>query len=741
MNPATFISSTARPLALQMRRDLVVQRQRWQGREYWTVKDPLSLKYYRFESEEFAILSMLDGKRSSDEIRERFECEFAPQRLPMHQLQRLLTMLHRCHLLIADAAGQGEQLLARERQRTRQKWLATIANFLAIRWRGVDPDRLLAWLNLRAGWIFSAPAAACATILITSAALLVAAEFDTFRLRLPTFREFFAAYNWGWLALTLCLTKVLHEFGHGLACKRFGGECHEMGVMLLVLTPCLYCNVSDAWMIPSKWRRAAIGAAGMYVELILASLCTFLWWSTEPGLFNHLCLNVMFVSSISTLVFNANPLMRFDGYYIAADLLEIPNLRQKSAAIVQRKLGAWLLGLRERSDQFLPAQRQWLFAAYSIASAVYGWLVSFSVFWFLYRVLEPYGLKVLGQALAVAMAVTLVVVPLARLLRFLLEPAKPQDLDQMRAIWSLSGIAAAAVLVLWIPLPYYVASTFEVQPRDAASVYVEVPGELRVVHTTSGPVSSGQPIAELTDADARLAAERLASKRAELVARLESIRQRAHTDDAALLELSQTQEALAALNKQIDRLNEDLSKLTIRAPQTGTLVPPPTRAVPEHSRKQLAGWSGRPLERRNLGAYLEASTLVCRVAEPGKLEAILAVDQVELDFVRAEQAVDLLLVSLPGQRLLGHVSHVSEQNMEATSSRLAARGGGQLATRRDQAGIERPLATVYQASVPFDDPAGQIVVGATGIARIHAGYQPLWQRLWRAACRTFHFEM
>jgi putative peptide zinc metalloprotease protein len=741
MNSATFISSTARPLALQMRRDLVVRRQRWQGREYWTVKDPLSLKYYRFENEEFAILSMLDGRASSEVIRERFERDFAPERLSMAQLQSLLTMLHRSHLLIADAAGQGEQLLARDRQRQRRQWLATAANFLAIRWRGVDPDRLLSWLNRRAGWVFSLPAAACAAVLIAAAALLVAAEFDTFSSRLPSFRAFFASGNWAWLALTLCITKVLHEFGHGLACKRFGGECHEMGVMLLVLTPCLYCNVSDAWMIPSKWRRAAIGAAGMYFELILASVCTFLWWLSEPGLFHHLCLNVMFVSSVSTLLFNANPLMRFDGYYILADLLEIPNLRQKSAAVVQRKLGAWLLGLRQRPDPFLPVRRRWLFAAYSIASAVYGWLVSLSVFWFIYRVLEPYGLKALGQALAVAMVVSLFVVPLVRLTRFLLEPARPQDVDQMRAIWSVSGIAAGMALVLCIPFPYYIASTFEVQPRDAASVYVEVPGELRVVHTAGGAVAAGQPIAELTDADARLAAERLAAQRSELVTRIESIRQRAHTDDAALLELSQTQEALAALNQQVARLNEDLAKLTIRAPQAGIIVPPPSRSVPERKGKQLASWSGRPLERRNLGAYLEASTLVCRIAEPGKLEAILAVDQADLDFVRADQTVDLLLASQPGQRLPGQISHVAEQNMEAASTRLTARAGGQLATRPDQAGIERPLSVVYQASVPLDDPTGQIVVGATGLARIHAGYQPLWQRLWRTACRTFHFEM
>jgi putative peptide zinc metalloprotease protein len=156
---------------------------------------------------------------------------------------------------------------------------------------------------------------------------------------------------------------------------------------------------------------------------------------------------------------------------------------------------------------------------------------------------------------------------------------------------------------------------------------------------------------------------------------------------------------------------------------------------------RLASWSGRPLDGRNVGAYLEASTLVCRIAQPGKLEAILAIDQEELDFVRPGQCVDLLLASQPGEKRPGRIDHIAEQNMEAASTRLAARAGGQLATRADQGGIERPLSIVYQASVPLDDPSGRIIVGATGIARIHAGYQPLGQRLWRAGCRTFHFEM
>ena len=127
----------------------------------------------------------------------------------------------------------------------------------------------------------------------------------------------------------LAVTKMLHEFGHGLSCKRLGGECHEIGFMLLVLTPCLYCNVSDSWRLPNKWHRAAIGAAGMYVEIILATIATFVWWYVEPGWIQDLCLQIMLVSSVSTILFNGNPLLRFDGYYILSDLLEIPKYVSK----------------------------------------------------------------------------------------------------------------------------------------------------------------------------------------------------------------------------------------------------------------------------------------------------------------------------------------------------------------------------------------------------------------------------
>ena len=734
-------SSTSRPLAVRMRPDLEVTAQEYQGRQYWIVKDPLALKYYRFEEPEFAILQLLDGRISLDDVRDHFERRFAPQRVTKGELNHLIGMLHRSGLLLADAPGQGDQLASRATERQRQLWLAKLGNLLAIRFRGIDPDRWLSWLNDWCGWLFSAPAMVAALGLMVSALLLIAAEFEVFRSRLPAFHEFFAAQNWLALAAALAVTKILHEFGHGLACKRLGGECHEMGLMLLVFTPCLYCNVTDSWMIASKWKRAAVGAAGMYVELILASLATMVWWYSRPGLVSGLCLNVMFVCSVSTILFNANPLMRFDGYYILADLLEIPNLRQKASQLLSSKLAAWYLGLQQLHDPFLPARRQWLFALYSLASTVYGWLVALSIFWFLYEVLAPYGLKVIGQLLAVAMVATLVVAPLWRLVKLFQVPGRVERVKKGRATLMFVVTATAIGGALLVPLPHYVPCRFYIQPRVATNVYVDVPGEVKRIFVAGGAVEEGQPILELENVEARAAEQSLVSQRNQLAARLDALRQQAHTDDQVHLDLAAARQALTALEEQLDQRREQNRRLIVRAPAAGVLLPVAARARQVSEAKTLPSWSGRALDAHNVGAYLPASTTVGRIVQPQKFEAILAIAQEGLEFLRPGQPVDLYPTSLPGEKLAGAIELLSQQEMQGIPAALSLKAGGDVATRTDEQGTERPVEVTYQASVPLNDDAGRLVAGTTGHAKIHAGWQPLAARLWRGLCRTFRFEM
>ena len=235
-------------------------------------------------------------------------------------------------------------------------------------------------------------------------------QFDEFQSKLPTFHQFFDGQQ-----LDLSgrrrwrVTKVIHEFGHGLTCKHFGGECHEMGVMFLVLTPCLYCNVSDSWMLPNKWHRA-VDRRGRHVYRDRDRLDLHVRVVVQrAGLLNQLCLSTMFVCSVSTVMFNANPLLRYDGYYILSDLVEIPNLRpegQRRFSAASWAPGAW--GWKSRTIRSCRSATSFSSPLFrgrrhlSLGDSVRHLLVLVPVF-------EPYGLKVVSQMLAMVSIISLVV--------------------------------------------------------------------------------------------------------------------------------------------------------------------------------------------------------------------------------------------------------------------------------------------------------------------------------------------
>lgn len=737
-------ADTDRVLRLRMRDDLEIVPQKWQGREYQVIKDPITLRYFRFEEEELAILRMLDGTATAESVRARFEEKFAPQRLTNPELYQLIAMLHRSSLVVADAAGQGEKLYGRHRASQQRERRQLLTNPLAIRFRGVDPDRFLTWLNRWCGWFFSWPAVVVAGICGLAALGLVVTGFETLLARLPAFEEFFAGQNWIWLSLVLVLTKIAHELGHGLACKRFGGECNEMGLMFLVLMPCLYCNVSDCWMLPSKWKRAAIAAAGMYVELVLASCATLVWWFSQPGLIHQLSLNVMFVGSVSTLLFNINPLLKYDGYYILSDLVEIPNLRNKATTLLNRVTGSWFLGLENRPDPFLPTRHRWLFAAYAVAAPLYRWVIAFSIFWFLYGVLKPHGLQVIGQLLALMTAGSLVVLPAVQLFRFFSVPGRWWAVKKMR-LGLVSGLFLLALAgALFFPVPHRVRCCFFAQPSSATNVFVTVPGFVREIHVRSGEeVKQGQPLMTLENPDLVLLLEQYYGEYCVANAELQHVLKAGSFDrDLQTLEETARSRFETAKNRHDQKYYETL-RLVVCAPCSGVFVADSRRPPPDpRATMKLASWHGSPVAPRNSGAWFDSQTRLGRIEQPESgIEVILAVDQGDIEFLREGQWVRLWSQEHPGRILQAKTGQISPARMLTTPPALASRCGGGLVTTQDSDGNDVPQSTTWQVSVPLGGDSAGLVSGATGIALVRVGTQPLVRRLWREFFRTFRFEL
>ena len=700
----SLVSSSSRKLPIRVRPDLSARRQRYQGRLYWVVKDPVALQYFRFEEEEFAILQMLDGESSLEEIADRFEATFPPQTIRVEELQQFIGTLHRSGLVITDAQGQGDQLKKRRDERKRKELISKFSQVLSIRFKGIDPEGLLNFLYSipPVRWFFSTTALVLCCLLMLAAGSLIAVEFDVFQSKLPSFNAFFGAQNWLLLMVVLGCTKILHEFGHGLSCRHFGGECHEMGIMLLVLTPCLYCNVSDSWMLPSKWKRAAIGAAGMYVEVVLASICTFIWWFTEPGPLNYICLNIMFVSSVSTILFNANPLLRYDGYYIMSDLMEVPNLRQKANSILTRKLGHWCLGLEEPEDPFLPRKNQWLFALYTVAAVIYRWIVVLSILYFLNKVFEPYGLKPLGQAIGLMALWGLLGQPLVKLYKFFKVPGRLHKVKRWPLVTTCLVLAAAIASVALVPLPASVFCPLVIQPYGAESVYAEKPAKLVELYARPGErVSLGDPIARLESIDLDISIARLEGEIKGYETEIRSLEHLAFTDKDASTQLAQVRKSLESAQEQLGNQKKDAARLVLRAPRDGVVMSPDYRTEQTRDPKQLSSWKGTPFDERNLGAMITQGERFCRVGDPLSLEARLAVPQSDIDLVTEGQRVRMMLNQSTDLTYVGTIESISRDEMQQTPPRLSSLTGGVLATETDRSGQPKPLETHFEAVVPL----------------------------------------
>ncbi len=732
------ITAELRALPIRMRHDLVIHPQRYGGTAYWGIKDPVSLRYFQLREEEYFIFRLLDGLTSLQEIQTRFEQRFSPRRLSMQQLQAFLGMLHRQGLVFSETVGQGGELLGRRGRMRRQALVQKFSSILAIRFRGIDPERFLVWFETKVRWAYSKWCVAICVMLMLAAVVHSAVHFETLQSRLPDLTTFLNPGNAVWIAVSIAIAKILHELGHGITCKHFGGECHEMGVMLLAFTPCLYCNVSDSWMLPNKWHRIAISAAGMYVELVLASACLFLWWFSVPGLLHALCLNMIIVCSISTIVFNGNPLLRYDGYYILGDFLEIPNFRQQSSVLFRNWLAKWFLGLEGASERFLPQRHRSLLVVYTIASTVYRWVVVIAILWIVHEFLKPYRLELVAQFLAVVVIAGLVLTPAYRFIRLLRDPAMSRRIKWNLFLARAGCLSAAVAIVVLVPWPHRITVPVALEPRDAKRVYVSLDGRLSESVKEGETVSAGQTLAQLTNLELLFAIEKLTGQRNQQELEIANLNHRRVSDSGVEVLIPTARKRLQDINERLRNRLHDRDRLMLTAPVAGTVIPPHhmTRRPPPNA---LNHWSGTPLDDDNQGSYLETGTLFCLIGDPDRLEAHLIIDQSDIEFVGQDQRVEIMLDQSPGTVLWGTIIEIAELDLEETPKELLAHDD--IATEVDDNGVTRPVNTTYQARVSLDDHEQHLLIGAPGRAKIHVAPQTLAQRLYRYLSRTFRFEL
>jgi len=733
------VSVAERPLALRKRPDLIARACHVGPRRLWRVKDPVALEYFEFSDQEFTILDMLDGSATLAGIQRRFEDVYSPSQLSLRHLQGYLQSLHESGLVLATAPGQGARLLERRRDRTRREMTSRLFNLLAFRLRGIDPQPLLDWLHLRLRWIFSPWFLTVCGALVMAATILAGVQYDVIRARFPGLGEFLTPGNVVWLVLVLAAAKVVHELAHGLTCRHFGGECHELGLMFLVFTPCLYCNVSDSWMLSSRRERILISAAGVMAELVLAAACTFLWWFSQPGLINSICLDVMFVCSVSTAAFNANPLLRYDGYFILADLLHESNLSQKSAALMSRTVQDWFCGIPWSEQSWRTANRPLRLALYGVLSAAYRVFVLALILWFSYAFFKAQHLPSVGLVVVFLGLASALAGPLAGWTSFLKDPAVWRQLDRGRMKRVAAALALLLLAAVLVPLPQRIAAEVLLEAPAAARVYVPVPGRLVEAVPAGTSVRRGAIVARLANPQLQRDVEKTTGERNQAERRLEHLEASRADDPSASAQIPAAREALAGLERRLAQQRRDEGRLVLRAPADGIVLPPPLRSQHEIRRPALRGWEGTPLDEINAGCWLETGTFLCQVGDPAGVGPVLMIDQSDIDLVQTGQRVRLRVGEWPAAVLTGAIAEVGAINMPVLPRELAT--GGEVAARRDPAGVLRPVEATYTARVLLDEHAQRLLLRGRGRAKVSTAPIPLAQRLFRAMRQTFHFHL
>ncbi|MCH2113643.1 MAG: HlyD family efflux transporter periplasmic adaptor subunit [Pirellulales bacterium] len=708
------LSAADRQVALRARGDLQIVPVVYAGQAAYVVKDPLTLELFHLTAAEYFFLHALEQPTSLRSLRSEFQRQFAPRRITDAAVQHGINQLYHQGLLLSIASGQGQQLSERgQRNRRQNRWQAML-NLLSFRLGSIDATRVIDGLHARVHRIFSWPVLALMLGVVLYAVWILLSEGHSVLERLPSLQALTQPRYWFlWLA-TIALVKVIHELAHAVTCQHLGGRCHEIGMLLLACLPCLYCDVSDVWRLPNKWQRIAVSAAGMIAEFCLAAIALIAWWHTEPGLLHTWCLSVVIVCTVGTVLVNANPLLRYDGYYILADLVEIPNLAARAQGLLPAALRAWLLGDPREKDPLLTRRERHGMLAYALSARVYLLFVLLGIFVVLLTWARPYRAESLVYTLGALTLAGLIFRPLRSIWSLGRNPSVRARLRAGRAtLLAISMVAAMGLILVW-PIEQTVIGPAVFVPTGAQTVYATSPGELVHAIVPGSVVQQGDILARLSDPKTDLALARQTGEYEVCRVRHDQLGLMGSRSRQASQQLPTARAALTAAASQLEELHRKAAELTLRAPRAGTVFAPPEVVDDRMSQDVLPRWTGVALDKRNQGSWIKPGTVLCTIGDPNHLDALLSIRQVDIAEVQPGQAVRILLGTAPVRVLAGTVEEVARR-----------------ASHLDQADGVLAADKFHLVQVRLSVPDPGVLVGNRGTAKIKAARRSLGEILSR----------
>ncbi|MBP8304157.1 MAG: hypothetical protein KBE04_08540 [Phycisphaerae bacterium] len=691
-----------------------VSRQSYRGQVWHVLENVTNNQYSRLSAGAYGFVGLLDGRRTVAEawriVNERLG-DAAPTQ---GEAIQILGQLYAGGLLYADLAPDAEMLFKRHQTRVRRQVQSTLMSLLYLRIPLFDPEPVLERWKGVAGLAFTWFGGIVWLALVGTGLHFVIGNLGGL---VAASREVLSVRNLPWLYLGFVVAKVLHEFSHAFACKRFGrlnpggGQVHAMGIMFLVFFPVPYVDTSSAWVFRSRWHRAVVGMAGVLAEVALAAVAAVVWANTSVGTLHSVAYNLIFVASVSALVFNGNPLLRFDAYYVLSDLVEIPNLGQRANAYLGYLVKRYAWGLKHSPNPAYTLGEAVWFILYGASSALYRVYISIRILLFMNERLPP-QLFFLVPLMAVSGVAGWVLMPAGRLVRYL---ATSGELMRRRARAVLSTAVAVALLagVLGsIPAPDRWRIEGVVEPNQLSLVYAQTDGFVeRFLSSGEQVTSEGPVLVEAVNPELEAERSELQAERQRLEAQLRI----AQMEEEALAQI--LDEQIKALQEKIARVDSQRAALRLRPPGPGTWVSPDI--------ERIRGLYVRRGE--HLGLVGSLDDLIIR-ATGGQDVAAWILEQ-------AEESVEVRIQGRPDRPLRGQITYKGPAGQDRLPSpALSSRAGGQVPVRPEDPNGVQAAERVFEIRVrPEPGGASDLRSGQRVVVRIQMRPRPLLAQWWTAA--------
>ena len=691
----------------RLRHHLSIHRHHYRGQRWYILQDHATGKFQRFTPAAHFLIGQMDGRRSVQEIWESGRKKLGENAPTQEEVIRLLSQLHAANALQTDIIPDTGEMLKRFTKQRHIKWKQNLRSPLFMRFPLFDPENFLNRFLPLVRPVFSWVGAVVWLAVVGYGVFLAGLHWPELTENVAD--RILAPRNLIILWLIFPFLKAAHEFGHAFAVKVWGGEVHEMGIMLLVFTPIPYLDASAASAFRKKYERVIVGAAGMIVEVFIAAVALMFWINIEAGPVRAVAYNVMLIAGVSTLLFNGNPLLRYDAYYILADLVEIPNLGTRGIRYCGYLLQHHLLGAKHIEPPFAaPGERAW-FVGYTIAAFFYRMFIYASIVLFVAS-----KFFFVGVLIACWGAFNMLIMPIFKALRFLAtSPALRSRRSRALSISALVGLVGVALITV-VPFPLSTLSEGVVWIPESAFVRAGTDGFVQHVLAEPGRhIAAGEPLIECTD-------PLMPAKLRVLTSRLKELRALYDTQritDRVQSEI--TQEEIKQVRAELADARQSEADLKIRSKSDGYWVVPMAADLP-----------GRFLRRGELVGYILTHTAMMARVVVNQYDAGLVRQHTTRVNVRFPEKMKVTLSS----RLIREVPAATDQLPSRT---LSQEGGGTIAIDpRDTPGT-KAFQKLFLFDIELPLPESLYHVGGRVHVRFDHGYEPLAFRWYRSIRQLF----